>query len=127
MILYDASPDFQFFYTFISGLAHHTQDVQRDARVSLMLIEDGHEGDDPQQRARVSFNGEALRVSPQDPEFENIKNAYLEKYPQAAFNLTLKDFAFYRITPRNARYVAGFAQAFTLLPDDLKKIATVEN
>jgi len=124
MILYAAAPDFSAFYTLISQLAHHTQDIQRDPRVSLMLIEsDGDASDDPQQRARLSIAGDALPVSPNDPGFEAIKSLYIEKYPQAAFNLTLGDFKFYRIVPKTARYVAGFAQAFNLLPEDLKKIA----
>lgn len=123
MILYVPSPDLQSFYTLISALAHHTRDIQRDARVSLMLMEDGDVDDDPQQRARVTVSGEAVPVSPDDPNYESIKGSYLEKYPQAAFNLNLKDFSFYRIVPRTARYVAGFAQAFNLLPEDLKKIA----
>ena len=124
MILYATSSDFQAFYTLISKLAHHTQDIERDPRVSLMLIEsEGEIPDDPQQRARISINGNALPVSPNDPEYESIKSPYIEKYPQAAFNLTLKDFTFYRIVPKTARYVAGFAQAFNLLPADLKKIA----
>ena len=125
MILYAASPDFQAFYTLVSKLAHHTQDIQKDPRVSLMLIESG-EGvsEDPQQRARISINSDALPVPTNDPQFEFIKSLYLEKYPQAAFNLTLGDFSFYRITPRSARYVAGFAQAFNLSAEDLKKIAS---
>jgi len=124
MILYVASPDFSAFYTLISQLAHHTQDIQRDPRVSLMLVEsDGDASDDPQQRARVSIIGDALPVSPNDPGFEAIKLLYIEKYPQAAFNLTLGDFSFYRIVLKTARYVAGFAQAFNLLPQDLKRVA----
>ena len=126
MILYAASPDFSAFYTLISKLAHHTQDIQKNPSVSLMLIETC-EGisDDPQQRARISISGDALPVSRDDPEYESIPALYLEKYPQAGFNLTLGDFSFYRIAPRTARYVAGFAQAFNLTPDDLKKIAAV--
>jgi len=124
MILYVASPDFQAIYTYISKLALHTQDIQRDPRVSLMLIESGEDvSDDPQQRARISINGDALPVAPTDPKYESIKSLYFQKYPQAAFNLTLGDFTFYRIAPKTARYVAGFAQAFNLMPEDLKKFA----
>lgn len=126
MILYAASPDFQSFYTLISTLAHHTQNIRRDPRVSLMIIESGDDDDDPQQRARVFINGEAKPVSSSDPEYETIKTLYIEKYPQAAFNLTLKDFTFYRIVPQKTRYVAGFAQAFNLQPDDLQRIANSE-
>jgi len=127
MILYVVSPDFQSFYTLISGLAHHTQDIQRDPRVGLMLVEEGDEGDDPQQRARISINGEAVKLTSQDPDYEMAKELYLAKYPQTAFNLTLKDFSFYRISPRSARFVAGFAQAFNLSAADLREISAAMN
>lgn len=124
MVLYAAAPDLQAFYTLISKLAQHTRDIQRDPRISLMLIESGDgASDDPQQLARVSISGEARPVSSNDPAYESIKSLYLEKYPQAGFNLTLADFSFYRITPRAVRFVGGFAQAFNLGAEDLKRIA----
>jgi putative heme iron utilization protein len=126
MILFAASPDFQSFYTLISKLAHHTQDIDRDPRVSLLIIESGEDvSEDPQQRARLTIVGEALVVAVDSLGRESIETLYTEKYPQAGFNLTLNDFTFYRITPRHARYVAGFAQAFNLLPEDLERIARV--
>ena len=101
MILYAVSPDFQAFYTLIRKLAHHTQDILKNPLVSLMLIETGDGvSDDTQQLARISINGNAFAISPDDPELESIQSRYLEKYPQTAFNLTLKDFSFYRIIPR---------------------------
>lgn len=124
MILFAASPDLQAFYTLISRLAQHTRDIERDPRVSLMLVESGDDvSDDPQQLARVSISGEAHPISPTDPAYESIKSLYLEKYPQTGFNLTLADFSFFRITPRAVRFVGGFAQAFNLSAEDLKRVA----
>lgn len=124
MILFAASPDLQEFYTLISRLAQHTRDIERDPRVSLMLVESGDDvSDDPQQLARVSISGEAHPVSATDPAYESIKSLYLEKYPQAGFNLTLADFSFFRVIPRSVRFVGGFAQAFNLSAEDLKRVA----
>ncbi len=125
MILYAASPDFQFFYTFISRLAHHTQDILKDPRVSLMIVERDDDSQDPQQLARVSITGQAEAIAPGSAEYESVKMHYIEKFPQAAFNLTLKDFTFYRIAPSHVRYVAGFAKAYDLGLEDLKRVATL--
>ncbi len=125
MILYTASPDFQAFYTLISRLAHHTQDILKDAHVSLMIVESGDESQDPQQLARVSITGQAVAITPEAADYESIKSLYIEKFPQAAFNLTLKDFAFYRIVPSSVRYVAGFAKAFDLNTEDLRRVAAL--
>lgn len=125
MILFTASHDFQFFYTFISRLAHHTQDILKDPRVSLMIVELNDDSQDPQQLARVSITGQAEAIAPGEAEYDPVKTLYIEKFPQAAFNLTLKDFTFYRIAPRKVRYVAGFAKAYDLSAEDLKRVATL--
>lgn len=125
MILYAAASDFQAFYTFISRLAHHTQDILNDPRVSLMIIESDDASQDPQQLTRVSITGQAEAIASERAEYESVKTLYIEKFPQAAFNLTLKDFTFYRIAPRKLRYVAGFAKAYDLGAEDLKRVATL--
>ena len=57
MVLYAVSPDFSEFYIHVSRLAHHTQDLLQDARVSLMITETDREDVDPQVLARVSLLG----------------------------------------------------------------------
>ncbi len=52
--------DSSVFVVNVSRLAHHTQDMLKDARVSLMLMEgDSGEGD-PQTLARLTICGEAI-------------------------------------------------------------------
>lgn len=123
MILYAASLDFQFFYTLISRLAHHTQDILKDPRISLMIVELDDDSQDPRQLARVSITGQAEAIAPRAAEYDPVKTLYIEKFPQAAFNLTLKDFTFHQIAPRKVRYVAGFAKAYDLSAEDLKRVA----
>jgi heme oxygenase (biliverdin-IX-beta and delta-forming) len=125
MILYAVSPDFQSFYTLISRLAQHTRDILKDPRVGLMIVETDDDSQDPQQLARISITGQAVTVAPDSAEYESAKTLYFEKFPQAAFNLTLKDFSFYRITPQSVRYVAGFAQAYDLSTEDLKSFSGI--
>lgn len=125
MILYAVSPDFSAFYIHASRLAQHTQDILQDARVSLMIAEMDTGVPDPQTLARVSIRGEAVEVPSTDADYAEARSLYLTKFPQAAFNFGLGDFALYCIQPRRARYVAGFGQIFNLTLADFKQTATL--
>jgi putative heme iron utilization protein len=121
MVLYVAEPDFSAFILHISRLAHHTQDILKDPRVSLMIAEPDLGAQDPQTLARVSILGQAAVIGPDDPNLENARSLYLQKYPQAALNFGLGDFALFRIRPEKGRYVAGFGQIYNLKPDDFER------
>jgi putative heme iron utilization protein len=118
LVPYAATPDFGAFYIHISRLAQHTEAILADARVGLMIAEPDAPGANPQTLARLSLRGEA---SP-DP---GAKDAYLARFPEAAFNFTLADFTLYRITPLAARFVAGFGRIADLSPADLARAATL--
>lgn len=125
MILYAAAEDFASFYIHASRLAQHTQDLLGDPRVSLMIAETDTGSPDPQTLARVSIRGEAIIVPPTVDEYEEVKSSYLQKFPEAAFNFTLGDFAIYKIEPRAARFVAGFGKIFNLTVEDFKQAAEI--
>jgi predicted phosphoadenosine phosphosulfate sulfurtransferase len=42
------------------------------------------------------------------------KDAWLARFPEQAINFTLADFSFWQITPRDARFVAGFGRIHNL-------------
>lgn len=121
MTLFAAAADFSAFYILASRLAQHTQDFARDARVSLMIAETDANVADPQQLARVSMRGEIAVVPREANEYANARALYLAKFPQAEFLFGLGDFSLCRITPRAARFVAGFAKAFDLSANDLRQ------
>ncbi|MBI5301233.1 MAG: pyridoxamine 5'-phosphate oxidase family protein [Chloroflexi bacterium] len=123
LVLFAASTDFIVYYIHVSRLAHHTQDLARDPRVSLMIAERDDDARDPQQLARVSILGHAAMLAPEDAEYASARAAYLTRHPENQFLFEFKDFALWRIEAQSARYVAGFAQAFTLNADDLRRVA----
>jgi hypothetical protein len=69
---------------------------------------------------RVSIRGEALNLPNQGEEFSTLKARWLARFPEQAINFELADFSFWRITPRDARFVAGFGRIHNLSPDQLK-------
>jgi putative heme iron utilization protein len=127
LVLFTPAPDFSCFYFLASQLAQHTQDIQNDPHISLMIAETDLEKQDPQTLARLSIRGLAAVVSEQDKDYIRARNAYLRKFPDSEQLFGFKDFSLYRLTPVTARYVAGFARAFNLVPQDLVKAANTQS
>ena len=116
MTLYLAAPDFSAFHVHVSRLAWHTQDMLQNARVALSISETDDGRADPFTLMRVSIRGDALQLfNPQN----ELKAAWLARFPQQAINFELADFSFWRITPRDARFVAGFGSIHNLSAADL--------
>jgi putative heme iron utilization protein len=120
MTLYLPAPDFSAFYVHVSRLAWHTQDMLKDARVALSIAETDDRRADPFRLMRVSIRGSAALFPDSNSE---VKKAYLAKYPEQAINFTLADFSFWRIAPRDARFVAGFGRIHNVSAEELKRAA----
>jgi len=117
MTLYLAEADLSAFYVHVSRLAWHTQDMLQDARVALSIGETDDRRADPFTLMRVTIRGEAAQIK------DGPKNAWLARFPEQAINFTLADFSFWRITPRDARFVAGFGRIHNLSAEELKRAA----
>ena len=121
MTLYMAEEDFSAFYVHVSRLAWHTQDMLHDARVALSIGESDDGRADPFTLARVTIRGNAVQIQNNDPVFQNLKSAWLERFPEQAINFELADFSFWRIAPRDARFVAGFGRIHNLSATELMR------
>ncbi len=119
MVLYLPAGDFSAFFFHVSRLAWHTQDMLADPRVSLSVAATDDGGRNPQALERVSLRGEARPVATQGDEHQTLKAHWLARFPQSAINFTLADFLFFRLVPRDARFVAGFGRIHSLTADDL--------
>jgi putative heme iron utilization protein len=117
MTLYMPQPDFSAFYVHVSRLAWHTQDMSHDPRVALPIAQPDDRRADPFTLMRVSIRGEATQMA------GGPKDAWLARFPEQAINFELADFSFWKITPRDARFVAGFGRIHNLSAADLKGAA----
>ena len=115
MTLYMPEPDFSAFYVHVSRLAWHTQDMLQDTRVALSISETDDRRADPFTLMRVTVRGEATQLK------DGPKDAWLARFPEQAINFTLADFSFWRIAPRDARFVAGFGRIHNLSATELKQ------
>ena len=117
MTLYMPEPDFSAFYVHVSRLAWHTQDMAHDPRVALSIAETDDRRADPFTLMRVTIRGDAAQLQ------GGPKDAWLARFPEQAINFELADFSFWKITPRDARFVAGFGRIHNLSADELKEAA----
>jgi len=121
MVVYAVADDLTSFYLHLSRLSVHTRDILADLRVSLLIHETDRGESDPQTLARLTLQGDAVTISKTVSDYEAIKSLYLKKFPDAEMRFSLGDFDLYRIHPKSARYVGGFAQAFNLTMENFRE------
>lgn len=115
MTLFLATPGFDAFHLHVSRLAWHTQDLLQDARVALSVAEADDGREDPFSLGRVTLRGEARQLGSD----ESLKRAWLARFPAQAVNFELADFSFWRVAPRDARFVAGYGRIHNLSAAEL--------
>jgi putative heme iron utilization protein len=120
MTLYLPDEAFSAFYVHVSRLAWHTQDMLQDPRVALSIAETDDRRADPFTLMRVSIRGDASQLARDNPA---LKARWLERFPEQAINFELADFSFWQITPRDARFVAGFGRIHNLSASDLRQVS----
>ena len=121
MTLYLPDEKFAAFHVHVSRLAWHTQDMLQDPRVALSIAETDDGRADPFTLMRLSIRGEAVQLKEENP---SLKTRWLSRFPEQAINFELADFSFWKITPRDARFVAGFGRIHNLSAADLMKASS---
>jgi len=116
MTLYLPEAGFAGFLVHVSRLAWHTQDMGQDPHVALSISETDDGRADPFTLKRLSIRGTAVNLEGQQP---LLKESWLARFPEQAINFELADFSFWRIAPRDARFVAGFGRIHNLSAAEL--------
>lgn len=106
----------------VSALAGHTRDMQASPRVSLMVLAAPAEGVPPQATARASFQCDAARCAPDDPDHAAARQAYLARFPDSAELFSFADFSLFTLAPRHLRLVGGFGRAATVMQPELARL-----
>jgi len=90
----------------ISTMAMHTQNVQADARASLLVAQPDWAGD-PLAAGRVTLMGDARIVA--ETERADARGIYLARHENARYWVDFDDFAFWRLDVTDVYFVGGFA------------------
>ncbi|TAK44649.1 MAG: pyridoxamine 5'-phosphate oxidase family protein [Betaproteobacteria bacterium] len=123
MVAYLPEADFAALWLRISRLAWHTQDLRRDARASLAVLQADDGRADPQTLARVTLRGVAAELADGDTRYARLKADWLARFPESAVTFELADFSFWSIAVRDARFVAGLGRTHNLSAPDLLRAA----
>jgi heme oxygenase (biliverdin-IX-beta and delta-forming) len=90
----------------ISTMAMHTQNLEADARASLLVTQPDWSGD-PLAAGRLTLMGTARRLSA--VESAGARPAYLARHARASYWVDFDDFAFWRLDVIDVYFVGGFA------------------
>jgi putative heme iron utilization protein len=106
----------------VSRLATHTQDLQRHASVSLMVVGERQPGTPAQAVPRVSLAATAEVCPPESDAHAVAKAAYLARFPKSEPMFGFGDFSLVLLAPRSVRVVGGFAQAWSLTGEQYRQL-----
>jgi putative heme iron utilization protein len=125
MVAYACEPDFAGFLLHLSRLSAHTRNLLASPFASIAISEaDAAEVGNPQTLARVSIQGEARPLAKDAPGYAEAKALYEKRFPDSSSLFGFADFELFRLVPREARFVAGFAMAYTVPAAELKEAAS---
>ncbi len=106
----------------LSRLAKHTRNIIVDSTVSISISEPDNGDSDPQQLARITLEGKALKLERESEEYRYGRNTYLARLPDAAMMFDFEDFSLFHFVPHSARYVEGFGSAHRLNAKQLNEL-----
>jgi putative heme iron utilization protein len=89
----------------ISTMAMHTQNLKADPRASLLVTQDGGDGD-PLGASRVTLVGTVLPIP--EAEIPEARKLYLARHANSKYWVDFEDFSFYRMDVVDIYYVGGF-------------------
>lgn len=101
------------FYTLISDIAEHSQNINENKKASIMFIEDESSCENIFARKRLIYKCDVNRIGRESLKFEELRGEYIAKYGEiVAMLLSMQDFNFYMHKPYYANFVLGFGAAF---------------
>jgi heme iron utilization protein len=122
-VAYAAEADFTGFLLHLSRLSPHTRHIQADPRGSLLIAEPDDGRDDVQTLARITLIGTVYPIQPDAADYSAARTCYLNHLPAATMLFDFADFSLYRFMPSGARYIGGFARAFSLTAAQLRSLS----
>lgn len=127
MVAFAAEPDLTTVLLHLSGLSPHTRHLRHDPRCSLLVCEpDGPAIDDVQTLARITLVGSAAPIARASGDYDAARGRYLARLPAAAMLFDFPDFTLFRLIATEARYIGGFARAYTLTAAHLREAADTD-
>lgn len=93
-------------FVFISDLAVHTDNINKNPNVSLMIFVADKDGN-VFNGARVTFNGKFKKIEDEEA-IKKLRKSYLNKHEDAEEFIDFGDFNFYVLEPDDIYFIGGF-------------------
>lgn len=103
------------YYIYISSLAKHFHNLEKNQNCSLFFIEDENNCENIFQRKRVVLQTTTKKLSRNTDEFDSLMQLFYKKHGEIIQTLkTMKDFYLHEFTPLNGEAVFGFGKAYNI-------------
>lgn len=106
----------------VSALAQHTGNMEREPRVSLLVMQPAQADEPVHALPRLTLSGRASTPGRDSPAWAACRAAYLERFPEAEPMTQLGDFRFVAIEPEGARQIAGFGAARSVGAQEVRQV-----
>lgn len=112
-------------YVFISDIATHAKNMQRDPRASVLFIEDESQSLQIFARKRISLQCDVERISRETNKFEPIMQAFIARQGETLSMLMgMGDFNLYALTPIYGEATFGFGEAYHVGGKEMNELVT---
>lgn len=108
-------------YVFISDLAVHTNNINKNPNVSVMVFQPDKDGN-VFNGARVTLSGKFVKIT-DEKSVEKLKKDYLAEHPDAKEFIDFGDFNFYVLDIESIYFIGGFGEIGEVDVDEYRKIA----
>lgn len=98
----------------VSQLAAHTQHLQKHDRVSAMMMATEDERENVHALPRLMIQARAEVMDHEHGDYLQARSSYLKRFPDMAELFKFSDFKLVLLKVEHARWIAGFAQAYTI-------------
>ena len=112
------------FYVYISDIATHAKNLQRNPKASLFFIEDESKTENLFARKRVSLQCDSVKIARGSERFEEVLSLFAEKF-DAKMVATLKkmtDFNLYEFKVTYGEATFGFGKAYFIGGENMDEL-----
>lgn len=112
------------FYVYISDIATHAKNIQKNPKASLFFVEDESKTENLFARKRISLQCDSLKIARGSERFEAVLDLFAQKF-DAKMVATLKkmtDFNLYELKVNYGEATFGFGKAYFIGGENMDEL-----
>lgn len=112
------------FYVYISDIATHAKNIQKNPKASLFFVEDESKTENLFARKRISLQCNSLKIARETERFEAVLDLFAQKF-DAKMVATLKkmtDFNLYELKVNYGEATFGFGKAYFIGGENMDEL-----